>query len=68
MGLLPRSAQVSGSVRLHGTELLGLSARSLRRHRGSDVAMIFQDPARSLNPTMKVGPQVAEAVRAHRRR
>ena len=68
MGLLPRSAQVSGSVLLSGTELLGLSPRSLRRHRGSDVAMIFQDPARSLNPTMKVGPQVAEAVRAHRMR
>ncbi|HET6187743.1 MAG TPA: ABC transporter ATP-binding protein, partial [Trebonia sp.] len=68
MGLLPRSAQVSGSVRLAGTELLGLSPRSLRRHRGSDVAMIFQDPARSLNPTMKVGPQVAEAVRAHEMR
>jgi oligopeptide/dipeptide ABC transporter ATP-binding protein len=65
MGLLPRSAQVSGSVRLSGTELTGLSPRALRRHRGQDVAMIFQDPARSLNPTMKVGPQVAEAVRAH---
>ncbi len=67
MGLLPRSAQVSGSVLLSGTELIGLSPRSLRRHRGRDVAMIFQDPARSLNPTMKVGPQVAEAVRAHRK-
>ena len=67
MGLLPRSAQVSGSVLLSGTELIGLSPRSLRRHRGQDVAMIFQDPARSLNPTMRVGPQVAEAVRAHQK-
>jgi oligopeptide/dipeptide ABC transporter ATP-binding protein len=67
MGLLPRSAQVSGSVLLSGTELIGLSPRSLRRHRGRDVAMIFQDPSRSLNPTMKVGPQIAEAVRAHRK-
>ncbi|HEY1821307.1 MAG TPA: ABC transporter ATP-binding protein [Trebonia sp.] len=65
MGLLPRSAQASGSVLLSGTELLGLSPRSLRKHRGRDVAMIFQDPARSLNPTMKVGPQIAEAVRIH---
>jgi oligopeptide/dipeptide ABC transporter ATP-binding protein len=65
MGLLPRSAQVSGSARLAGTELIGLGPRSLRRHRGRDVAMIFQDPARSLNPTMKVGPQIAEAIRAH---
>jgi oligopeptide/dipeptide ABC transporter ATP-binding protein len=65
MGLMPRSAQVSGSVLLAGTELIGLSQRALRRHRGRDVAMIFQDPARSLNPTMKIGPQIAEAVRAH---
>ena len=65
MGLLPRSAQVSGSARLAGTELIGLGPRSLRRHRGRDVAMIFQDPARSLNPTMEVGPQIAEAIRAH---
>ena len=67
MGLLPRSAQVSGSVLLSGTELTGLSPRALRRYRGQDVAMIFQDPSRSLNPTMTVGPQVAEAVRAHRK-
>ena len=65
MGLLPRSAQVSGSAVLNGTELIGLGPRELRRHRGHDVAMIFQDPARSLNPTMRVGPQIAEAVRAH---
>src|ERR1700759_2048450 len=67
MGLLPRSAQVSGSVLLSGTGLTGLSPRALRRHRGRDVAMIFQDPARSLTPTMKVGPQIAEAVRAHKK-
>jgi oligopeptide/dipeptide ABC transporter ATP-binding protein len=66
MGLLPRSAEVSGSAVLNGTELIGLGARELRRHRGHDVAMIFQDPARSLNPTMRVGPQIAEAIRAHR--
>jgi oligopeptide/dipeptide ABC transporter ATP-binding protein len=65
MGLLPRSAQVSGSAVLNGTELIGLGPRELRRHRGHDVAMIFQDPARSLNPTMRVGPQIAEAIRAH---
>jgi oligopeptide/dipeptide ABC transporter ATP-binding protein len=65
MGLMPRSARVTGSVKLAGTELIGLSSKQLRRHRGTDVAMIFQDPARSLNPTMKVGPQIAEAIRAH---
>jgi oligopeptide/dipeptide ABC transporter ATP-binding protein len=68
MGLLPRSAEVSGSAVLNGIELIGLGQRDLRRHRGHDVAMIFQDPARSLNPTMRVGPQIAEAIRAHRER
>jgi oligopeptide/dipeptide ABC transporter ATP-binding protein len=67
MGLMPRSAEVSGSAKLGGTELIGLKPKQLRRHRGSDVAMIFQDPARSLNPTMKVGPQIAEAIRAHKK-
>jgi oligopeptide/dipeptide ABC transporter ATP-binding protein len=65
MGLLPRSATVSGSVRFDGEELLGLSDRAMRRHRGADIAMVFQDPSRSLNPTMRIGAQIAEAVRAH---
>jgi oligopeptide/dipeptide ABC transporter ATP-binding protein len=66
MGLLPATAETSGSVMLGGQEMLGLSSRQLRARRGNDVAMIFQDPARSLNPTMRIGPQVAEAIRAHR--
>jgi len=66
MGLLPAGAVVTGSARLRGTELIGLSDRQLRRHRGADIAMVFQDPSRSLNPTMRVGAQVAEAIRAHR--
>jgi oligopeptide/dipeptide ABC transporter ATP-binding protein len=67
MGLLPPSATVSGSVRFEGEELLGLSDKAMRRHRGADIAMVFQDPSRSLNPTMRIGAQVAEAVRAHQR-
>jgi oligopeptide/dipeptide ABC transporter ATP-binding protein len=66
MGLLPPAAAVTGSARLAGTELIGLTDEQLRQHRGTDVAMVFQDPTRSLNPTMRIGAQIAEAVRAHR--
>ncbi|WP_232665855.1 ABC transporter ATP-binding protein [Pseudonocardia sp. TRM90224] len=65
MGLLPETAQVSGSARFAGTELIGMPERELRARRGADIAMVFQDPTRSLNPTMRIGAQVAEAVRAH---
>ncbi|HEY0936252.1 MAG TPA: ABC transporter ATP-binding protein [Trebonia sp.] len=67
MGLLPAGTAVSGSARLRGTELIGLSDAQLRRHRGSDMAMVFQDPARSLNPTMRVGRQITEAITTHRK-
>jgi oligopeptide/dipeptide ABC transporter ATP-binding protein len=66
MGLLPAGAVITGSARLRGAELIGLSDSQLRKHRGADMAMVFQDPARSLNPTMRIGVQIAEAVRAHR--
>jgi oligopeptide/dipeptide ABC transporter ATP-binding protein len=66
MGLLPPAAIVTGSARFRGTELIGLSDNEMRRHRGADIAMVFQDPARSLNPTMRIGAQIAEAIRAHR--
>jgi oligopeptide/dipeptide ABC transporter ATP-binding protein len=65
MGLLPERAAVRGSIRLEGQELVGLSERDMRAQRGSAVAMVFQDPTRSLNPTMKIGAQITEAVRAH---
>jgi oligopeptide/dipeptide ABC transporter ATP-binding protein len=67
MGLLPTGTAIGGSARLHGTELLGLSDAELRRHRGSDLAMVFQDPARSLNPTMRIGLQITEAITTHRK-
>jgi oligopeptide/dipeptide ABC transporter ATP-binding protein len=66
MGLLPAGAAISGSARLRGSELIGLSDAQLRKHRGSDMAMVFQDPARSLNPTMRIGRQITEAIRTHR--
>jgi peptide/nickel transport system ATP-binding protein len=65
MGLLPPSATVSGSVRLCGQELLGLSDRRLARIRGRKIAMVFQDPLSALTPVHRIGDQVAEAVRIH---
>ena len=63
--LLPEAARVSGSIRLDGRELLGLDERAMRRLRGSAVAMIFQEPMTALNPVMRVGQQIGEALLAH---
>ena len=65
MGLLPRTARLSGSVKYRGEELLGQSDAVLSRFRGEHIAMIFQDPMTSLNPVYRVGRQIAEAVLAH---
>ena len=65
MGLLPASAQVSGSIRYRGRELIGMPESQRRRLRGSDIAMIFQDPMSALNPVLSVGFQIAEAVEVH---
>ncbi len=66
MGLLTRPLRVSGGeVRLSGRALTGLSERDLRAIRGRDLAMIYQDPMTSLNPLMRVGAQVVEAMTAH---
>jgi peptide/nickel transport system ATP-binding protein len=62
----PVGRVVSGSVRLDGRELRELPAPDLQRIRGRDVAMIFQEPRRSLDPAFTVGDQIAETVRAHR--
>ncbi|SDY42953.1 peptide/nickel transport system ATP-binding protein [Modestobacter sp. DSM 44400] len=67
MGLLPgRGVQVGGSVRLDGQELVGAGDRTLRKLRGADMAMVFQDPLSSLNPTVTIGVQVTEVLRQHR--
>jgi oligopeptide/dipeptide ABC transporter ATP-binding protein len=67
MGLIPSppGRVTGGSVRFDGTELVGASAQQLNRVRGKDVGMIFQDPMTCLNPTMKVGRQITEALRFH---
>ena len=67
MGLLPSPpAVVSGSIRLEGREVLGMPGRLLRRFRGRDVAMVFQEPMSSLNPVHRVGRQIGESLRIHR--
>jgi oligopeptide/dipeptide ABC transporter ATP-binding protein len=66
MGLLGRRARIQGRIELDGRDLVGLSEEERRRLRGDRMAMIFQDPLTSLDPTYGVGEQVAEAIRAHR--
>jgi peptide/nickel transport system ATP-binding protein len=66
LGLLPRHAKVSGSVRLDGRELLGAPASELDQVRGGRVAMIFQDPASALNPVLTIRKQLCEALALHR--
>jgi peptide/nickel transport system ATP-binding protein len=68
--LLPPSATISGSMRFMRAdgvveELLSLPEETMRRHRGQSIAMIFQEPMTALNPVMKVGRQIAEALLAH---
>jgi peptide/nickel transport system ATP-binding protein len=65
MGLLPPTAQVSGSVRLKGRELLGLSDKAMCEYRGNELAMVFQDPLSSLTPVFTVGTQIIEALTIH---
>ncbi|OBF57964.1 peptide ABC transporter ATP-binding protein [Mycobacterium sp. 852002-50816_SCH5313054-b] len=65
VGLLPEYARVRGSVRLHGTELLGLGDDAMSRFRGKAVGMVFQDPMSALTPVYTVGDQIAEAIEVH---
>ncbi len=64
-GLLPRSARVTGSVRLEGTELIGARESVLRGARGKKIAYIFQEPMSSLNPVLTVGRQIGEVLQVH---
>ena len=66
MGLLDRAALCpSGQVRLDGHDLLALTPGQLRARQGRDIAMIFQDPASSLNPVQRIGAQIVESLCAH---
>ena len=65
LGLLGPAAQVAGEILWQGSDLLRQPARELRRIRGREIAMIFQEPMTALNPVMPIGRQVAEAGAAH---
>lgn len=66
LGLLPGKATVSGSVRVDGQEILAQPRHVLEGVRGKRIAMIFQDPSSSLNPVLRVGRQITEALAIHR--
>ena len=68
MGILPKNGKVvEGSVMFQGNDLTKYSERQMQQVRGSEIAMIFQDPMTSLNPTMKVGKQIEEMLKEHRK-
>ena len=65
MGLLPSSARTAGAIRFRGTDLLRLAEPQMRKIRGAQIAMVFQDAMTALNPVMTIGAQVAEVMRIH---
>ncbi|MEV1170531.1 ABC transporter ATP-binding protein [Nonomuraea sp. NPDC049784] len=67
MGLLPQNAVVSGSVKLHGRELLGMDEDEQIKVRGKTISMIFQDPLSAFTPVYTIGDQIAEAIRIHQK-
>jgi peptide/nickel transport system ATP-binding protein len=67
VGLLPENTDVSGSVRLQGEELLGLSDHAMSQIRGKSIGTVFQDPMSALTPVYTVGDQIAEAIKIHNR-
>ncbi|WP_281859200.1 dipeptide ABC transporter ATP-binding protein [Salana multivorans] len=65
LDLLPKNARISGSVKLSGRELRGMSPARMRGIRGDEIAMIFQEPMTALNPVYTVGNQIVETLRLH---
>ncbi|MFW2589807.1 ABC transporter ATP-binding protein [Sagittula sp. SSi028] len=67
LGLLPpKRSTVEGSIKVNGTDVLSLSGKALRRYRGAEVSMVFQEPALALDPVYTVGHQIAESVMRHK--
>ncbi|MDO4821054.1 MAG: ABC transporter ATP-binding protein [Rothia sp. (in: high G+C Gram-positive bacteria)] len=65
MGLHPTTADITGSIKYNGTELLGLSDKQMCDYRGKEISMVFQDPLSSLTPVFTIGHQLAEVLKAH---
>ena len=65
LGLLPDSANITGSIEFRGTQLLGMPEKQKEKLRGSKIAMVFQDALAALNPVQKVGKQIEEAIAVH---
>ncbi len=65
LGLLPKNGRVRGSAKLKGVEMVGADQATLRKARGNDIAVIFQEPMTALNPVYTVGFQIVEALRVH---
>lgn len=65
LGLLPASSRLQGSIKFRGKEILGLSEKELRKLRGKDISIVFQEPSVFLDPLYKIGKQVEEAYTAH---
>ena len=65
MGYLPGTAEVEGAVRFEGVDITSLSTSELMELRGNRIAMVYQDPVTSLNPSMRIGPQVEEVLLQH---
>ena len=67
LGLLPSGAQASGSIRWNGRELIGATEREIAQLRGNEIGMVFQEPRTALNPIRRIGRQISEPARIHRR-
>jgi oligopeptide/dipeptide ABC transporter ATP-binding protein len=63
----PPGKVIEGEILFRGKDLVKISEKEMRLHRGNDIAMVFQEPMTSLNPVFKVGDQIAEAIRIHRK-
>ena len=65
LALLPKKANVAGSIRFRGRDLCCLNESELEAVRGAEISMVFQEPALALHPTLPVGEQVADVIQAH---